>query len=87
MMRTNARLIKQSTEKEEMNTKSLSQILQLNHMSELHTQEIETLQQKLKAVEQVAVTARLTSKAKARLEEEATKEKEVCKLHFISICF
>ena len=77
MMRTNVRLIKQSTEKEEMNTKSLSQILQLNHMTELHVQEIDTLKQKLKAVEQVALTARLTSNAKIRLEEEAKKEKEV----------
>ena len=77
MLRANKRLIAQSTEKEEMNTKSLSSILQLNHLSELHAQEIETLQHKLKAVEQVALAARLTSNAKARLEEETKKEKDV----------
>ena len=52
-------------------------MLQLNHLLELHAQEIETLQEKFKAVEQVALAAWLTSIAKARLEEETKKEKEV----------
>ena len=85
MMRTNVRLIKQSSEKEEMNTKSLSSILQLNHLSELHAQQIETLEQKLKAVEQVALAARLTSNAKARFEEELKKENKVSLINSIAI--
>jgi len=76
MMRTNSRLLKQSAEKEEMNTKSLSSILKLNNLSELHVQEIETLKQKLKAVEQVSLASRLASNAKVRFEEETKKEKK-----------
>jgi len=76
LMRKNMRLIKQSTEKDDMNAKCLSTILQLNQTSEHFELEREILQKKLKSVEQLALAARLAANAKSRVEEEALREKE-----------
>lgn len=76
VMKTNVRLIKQSTEKEEMNTKSLSTILQLRHVCDLRTQEVDVLQQKVKAAEQLALAARLVQNAHMRVKKEEDKTKE-----------
>ena len=45
LMKTNARLLAQSAEKDEMNARSLSTILHLNQMSEQLTQEKDLLEQ------------------------------------------
>ena len=76
LMKTNARLLAQSAEKDEMNARSLSTILHLNQLSEQLTQEKEILEQKAKAAEQLSLSARLASNAKERVEEEEVKEKE-----------
>ena len=74
--KANKRLLQQSSEKEEMNAKSLSQILHLKQMSELRTQEIEVLKKKVKHAEQVALAARLVANAKKRVDEEIEKHKQ-----------
>lgn len=76
LMKTNARLLAQSAEKDEMNARSLSTILHLNQLSEQLSQEKEILEQKAKAAEQLSLSARLASNAKDRSEEEKEKEKE-----------
>lgn len=77
IMRTNVRLIKQSTEKEEMNTKSLSTILQLKNIADLRSEEVDVLKQKVKAAEQLGLAARLVQNAKMRIDKETeAQEKE-----------
>ena len=75
-MKTNARLLKQSSEKDDMNAKSLSTILHLKQRNE----ELQTLSAKLKekasSAQQLALAARLAANAKDRVGEEAVKEKE-----------
>lgn len=74
-MKTNARLLKQSSEKDDMNAKSLSTILHLKQRNE----ELQTLSAKLKekasSAQQLALAARLAANAKDRVGEEAVKEK------------
>jgi len=76
LMKTNARLLKQSSEKDDMNAKSLSTILHLKQRNE----ELQTLSAKLKekasSAQQLALAARLAANAKDRVGEEAVKEKE-----------
>lgn len=72
---TNIRLMKQVTEKDEMNAKSLSSILHLKGLTEQLTQERKILEDEVKSAEQLALAARLTSNAKERLGEELAKEK------------
>jgi len=76
LMKTNARLLAQSAEKDEMNARSLSTILHLNQMSEQLTQEKELLEQKAKASEQLSLSARLAANARERSEEEEQKDRD-----------
>ena len=71
----NMRLQQQSVEKDDMNAKSLSSILQLKQMCEKLDEEKNALQKSLKSAQQLALAARLAANAKARVEEEVTKEK------------
>ena len=77
LMKTNQRLLKQSAEKDEMNAKSLSTILHLNQLSEQLNQEIDILEKRIKAAEQVSLAARLAANANERVYEEVFREKEV----------
>ena len=77
LMKTNARLLAQSAEKDEMNARSLSTILHLNQMSEQLTQEKELLEQKAKAAEQLSLSSRLAANARERSEEEDQKDRDV----------
>lgn len=74
---TNTRLLKQSTEKDDMNARSLSTILHLKTLTEQLTQEKISLEQQLKSAGQLALAARLATNAKDRVAEEVVKEKEV----------
>jgi len=76
-MKTNARLIKQSIEKDDMNAKSLSTILHLKQVSEQLEQEKDLMNEKLKGVQQLALAARLAANAKERVEEESINEKQL----------
>mmetsp|Transcript_5595 Transcript_5595/g.11500 ORF Transcript_5595/g.11500 Transcript_5595/m.11500 type:complete len:958 (-) Transcript_5595:109-2982(-) len=71
----NVRLMKQVTEKDEMNAKSLSSILHLKGLTEQLTQERKNLEEEVKSAEQLALAARLANNAKERLAEELAKEK------------
>ena len=76
LLQTNSRLLKQSTEKEEMNAKSLSTILHLKSLTEQLTLEKDNLEQQAKNASQLALAARLATNAKGRLSEELVKEKD-----------
>jgi E3 ubiquitin-protein ligase BRE1 len=76
LMSTNSRLLRQSTEKDDMNAKSLSTILHLKSLTEQLTLEKDNLEQQTKNASQLALAARLASNAKGRLSEEVLKEKE-----------
>jgi len=76
LMKTNARLIKQIQEKDDMNAKSLSTILHLKQLSEQLVEEKNILEKKLKGTQQLEIAARLAANAKERVEEEATREME-----------
>ena len=73
----NQRLQQQCVEKDDMNVKSLSSILHLKQLSEQLEQEKVKMEISLKSAQQLALTARLAANAKIRVEEEATKEKEM----------
>lgn len=75
LIESNTRLLKQMTEKDEMNAKSLSTILHLKSMTEELKKERDSLEQQAKSANQVALTARLASNAKERVSEEIIKEK------------
>lgn len=77
LMKTNARLVKQIAEKDDVNAKSLSTILHLQHLTEEQKGEKEVLEQRVKGAEQLALAARLAANAKDRVHEEAIKEKEL----------
>jgi E3 ubiquitin-protein ligase BRE1 len=77
LMDTNARLLRQSAEKDDMNAKSLSTILHLKNLTEQLTQGKISLEQQLKSANQLALAARLATNAKDRVAEEFVKEKEV----------
>jgi len=76
LMKTNARLIKQIQEKDDMNAKSLSTILHLKQLSEQLVEQKDILEKKLKGTQQLEIAARLAANAKERVEEEATREME-----------
>jgi E3 ubiquitin-protein ligase BRE1 len=76
LLETNARLLKQMTEKDDMNAKSLSTILHLKNMTEELKKERDNLEQQAKSASQLALTARLASNAKDRVSEEIVKEKQ-----------
>lgn len=73
---TNARLLKQITEKDEVNAKSLSSILHLKSMTEQLSLERDNLEQQAKSASQLALAARLAVNAKEKLSEEIEKEKK-----------
>lgn len=77
LMRTNARLLKQSSDKDDMNAKSLSTILHLKQRNEELEKESAIVKQKSQAAQQLSLAARLAAKAKDRVGEEAMKEKEL----------
>ena len=77
LMKTNARLLKQSSDKDDMNAKSLSTILHLKQRNEELEKENAIIKQKAQAAQQLSLAARLASNAKDRVGEEAVKEKEV----------
>lgn len=76
LMANNVRLLKQITEKDEMNAKSLSTILHLKSMTEKLVEERDTLELQLKSANQLALVARLATNAKERVSEELLKEKK-----------
>jgi E3 ubiquitin-protein ligase BRE1 len=84
-MKTNARLLKQSSEKDDMNAKSLSTILHLKQRNDELQKENAVINQKAKAAQQLSLAARLASNAKDRVGEEALKEKEVGLLSFVGL--
>lgn len=77
LMKTNARLLKQSSDKDDMNAKSLSTILHLKQRNEELEKENAIIKQKAQAAQQLSLAARLASNAKDRVGEEAVKEKEL----------
>lgn len=75
----NARLLKQASEKDEINAKSLSTILHLKQLSEQIAKEKENLEQQVKSAGQLALAARLASNARDRVAEEFSNEQKVMK--------
>jgi len=75
----NSRLLKQASEKDEMNAKSLSTILHLKQLTEQITKEKENLEQQVKSAGQLALAARLASNARERVAEEFANEQKVLK--------
>lgn len=75
MMTANVRLLKQITEKDEMNAKSLSTILHLKSTTEKLIEERDHLELQMKNASQLALAARLATNAKDRVSEELLKEK------------
>lgn len=75
----NARLLKQASEKDEINAKSLSTILHLKQLSEQISKEKENLEQQVKSAEQLALAARLASNARNRVAEEFASEQKILK--------
>jgi len=76
LMDTNSRLLRQVSEKEEVNAKSLSSILHLKSMTEQLTEQRDNLEQQASSANQLALAARLASNAKDRVSDELTKEKK-----------
>jgi len=77
ILKTNARLLKQIQEKDDMNAKSLSTILHLKQLSEQLEQQKDILEKKEKEKKQLEIATRLAANAKERVEEEAMREKEL----------
>lgn len=73
---SNFQLLKQVSEKDEMNAKSLSTILHLKKMTEKLNEERDTLEQTAKSASQLALAARLATNAKERVSEEVIREKK-----------
>ena len=73
---TNARLLRQMAEKEEVNAKSLSSILHLKSMTEQLAEQRDNLEQQASSANQLALAARLASNAKDRVFDELVKEKK-----------
>ena len=76
LMDTNARLLRQMSEKEEVNAKSLSTILHLKSLTEQLKEQRDNLEQQASSANQLALAARLASNAKDRVADELTKEKK-----------
>lgn len=85
LMDANARLLKQITEKDEMNAKSLSTILHLKSMTEHLNAERDNLEQQVKSASQLALASRLASNAKDRVSEEMLKEKSAIQEHLTQL--
>ena len=76
LLKTNARLLQQSSTKDDMNAQSLSNILHLQQKKVELENEKTVLLQKAKTAEQLGIAARLASNARDKVGEEALKEKE-----------
>jgi E3 ubiquitin-protein ligase BRE1 len=76
LVQTNARLLKQSAEKDDMNAKSLSTILHLKQVTDQITKERKSLEQQAKSANQLALAARLAANGRERVSEEFMKEKK-----------
>mmetsp|Transcript_6668 Transcript_6668/g.12818 ORF Transcript_6668/g.12818 Transcript_6668/m.12818 type:complete len:857 (+) Transcript_6668:287-2857(+) len=76
LMDTNSRLLRQVSEKEEVNAKSLSSILHLKSMTEQLAEQRDNLEQQASSANQLALAARLASNAKDRVSDELSKEKK-----------
>lgn len=76
LMDTNSRLLRQMSDKEEVNAKSLSSILHLKSMTEQLTEQRDNLEQQASSANQLALAARLASNAKDRVADELSKEKK-----------
>lgn len=76
LMDTNIKLVRQIGEKEDMNAQSLSTILHLKNLTDKLKEERDLLEQEAKAANQLALAARLTTNAKAKVSEELLNEKE-----------
>mmetsp|Transcript_35598 Transcript_35598/g.81380 ORF Transcript_35598/g.81380 Transcript_35598/m.81380 type:complete len:973 (-) Transcript_35598:68-2986(-) len=76
LLKTNARLLQQSSTKDDMNAQSLSNILHLQQKKKELEKEKVILLQKTKAAEQLGIAARLASNARDKVGEELLKEKE-----------
>ena len=85
MMTTNLRLLKQITEKDEMNAKSLSTILHLKNTTEKLIEERDHLEIQMKNASQLGLAARLATNAKDRVSEELLKEKNSLDLRRIAM--
>ena len=70
LLTSNSRLLKQATENDEINAKSLSTILHLKSQTEQLATEKSVLDQSVKSSSQTALSARLAANAKERLSEE-----------------
>ena len=75
----NSRLLKQASEKDEINARSLSTILHLKQLSEQIKKEKENFEEQVKSAGQLALAARLASNSRNRLAEEFSNEKKVMK--------
>jgi E3 ubiquitin-protein ligase BRE1 len=73
----NSRLLKQASEKDEINAKSLSTILHLKQLTEQISKERDNLEQQVKSAEQLALAARLAANARERVAEEFETERKV----------
>jgi E3 ubiquitin-protein ligase BRE1 len=73
---SNARLLKQITEKDDVNAKSLSTILYLKGQTDILNAEKSILEQQTKTAGQLALAARLATNAKERVTDEVMKEKK-----------
>jgi len=75
----NSRLLKQASEKDEINAKSLSTILHLKQLTEQISKEKKKLEQQVKSAGQLALAARLASNARERVAEEFANEEKALK--------
>jgi E3 ubiquitin-protein ligase BRE1 len=76
LLANNAWLLKQITEKNEMNAKSLSTILYLKSTTEKLVEERDHLGLQMKNASRLALAARLATNTKERVSEELLKEKD-----------
>jgi E3 ubiquitin-protein ligase BRE1 len=75
LLKANARLLSQISEKDEINAKSLSSILHLKSFMELLTREHANLEQQTKSASQLALAARLAVNSKERFTNQLVQEK------------
>eukprot|EP00980_Cylindrotheca_fusiformis_P001450 scaffold345_cov134-Cylindrotheca_fusiformis.AAC.61 len=76
LSQSHARLLKQASERDDVNAKSLSTILHLKQLTEQITKEKENLEQQVKSSQQVALAARLAANARERVSEEFEKARK-----------
>lgn len=76
LSQAHSRLLKQASERDDLNAKSLSTILHLKQLTEQITKEKENLEQQVKSSQQVALAARLAANARERVSEEFEKARK-----------